>query len=99
MNAHGVAGDLGDVLVRKGNLVPAVARANQVAQLLGGCQTHLGQHLFHGQLGADLGVDLAADGGIGTDLSVLVQNDRFRVGGAYVTTAVIFHSTYSFYRC
>ena len=91
MHAHGMAGDLGNVLVREGNLVAPVARADQVLQVLAALQADLGQHFVHRRNRRLLGIDLAANGGIGYHLAVLVQNDRLRVGGTYVTTAEIFH--------
>ena len=33
MHAHGVAADLGDILVREGDLVAAVARADEVGEV------------------------------------------------------------------
>ena len=54
-------------------------------------ETCLLAHLGHGRDGALLGIDLAANGGVGNHLAVLVQNDCLGVGGTYVTTAEVFH--------
>ena len=95
VHAHGVAGDLADVLVREGDLVAAVAGADEVGEVLGGFQPgDLGDDLVHGRDGGLFGIDLAFDGGVGNHLAVLVEDDRFGVGGTYVATAEIFHTVY-----
>ena len=99
MHAHGVTGDLGDILVGEGDLVAPVAGADQIAQLLRGVQAHLVQNLLHSQLSGDFGIDLAADGGVGADLAVLIQNDRLGISGTHITAAVVFHSRKLLYIC
>ena len=97
MHAHGVAGDLADVLVREGDLVAAVAGADEVGEVLGGLELgDLGDDLVHGRDGGLFGIDLALDGGVGNHLAVLVEDDRFGVGGTYVATAEVFHTVFSF---
>ena len=95
MHAHGVAGDLGDVLVSERNLVAAVASTNQISQILGALQAGSLADLVHRSDGALLGVDLGANGGVRDHLAGLVHNNSFRVGRAYVATAKEFHISIS----
>ena len=89
-----MAGDLGDVLIREGDLVAAVAGTDEVAELLGILQTCLLADFRHCGNSTLLGVDLAADGGIGNDLAGLVKYYCLCVGGAYVAAAEIFHFSF-----
>ena len=90
MDAHGVAADLGDVLVGKGDLIAAVAGADEVLKILGGLQVRdLVNDFLHGDLGGLLGVDLAADGGVCDNVSLLVKDDCFGVSGADIASGEI----------
>ena len=90
MDAHGVAADLGDVLVGKGDLVAAVAGADEVLKILGGMQVgDLIDDFLHGDLGRLLGVDLAADGGVRDNVSLLVKDDCFGVSGTDIASGEI----------
>ena len=92
VHAHGVAGDLGDVLVSERDLVAAVAGADQVSELLGVLQADLIADFLHGSDRGLLRIDLAANRRVGAHFAVLVENNCLRVGGTYVASAKIFHS-------
>ena len=91
LRSYIMAADLGDVLIRERNLVAAVARADQVRQILAALQTRLGADLFHRRNRAQLGIDLGTDGGIGNYFAGLIQNYCLGVGGSYVAAAKVFH--------
>ena len=58
------------------------------------------RHFCHGLIqrfpGAEHRIDAAAQGHIGRDLSVFIQNDAFRIGTSCVASAKIFHRVSSF---
>ena len=90
MDAHGVAADLGDVFIREGDFIAAVAGADKVLKILGGLQVrNLIDDFLHGDLSGLLGVDLTADGGVRDNVSLLVKDDCFGVGGADVASGEI----------
>ena len=96
MDAHGVAGDFGNILIREGNLVAAVAGTDEVLEILAGRKLgNLVNDFLHRRDGALLGVDLALDCGVGNHLAVLIQDDCLGIGGTYVATAEILHFIYS----
>ena len=86
-----MAGNLGNIFIRKRNFVTAVSGTDQVLQFLGGLQANLIQNLVHGDSGTCLGVDFAFYGSVGTDITVLIQNDCFRISGTDIASAKIFH--------
>ena len=50
MDTHGVAGDLGDVLICERDLVPAVTGSDQVLEIFGALQADLVEDFLHGEL-------------------------------------------------
>ena len=99
MDTHGVAGDLGDVLLGERDLVASVSRSDEIGEIFDGAETGLLQDFVHGQLGRLRGVDLALERGVRDDFPVLVEDDGLRVGGAYVTASIVFHSISSSHDC
>jgi hypothetical protein len=76
-----MAADLRDVFVRKGDLVAAVARADQIGQGLGVLQVRdLFDRLLHGDPCGLLGINLALYRGIRDNVASLVEDHAFGIG-------------------
>ena len=72
MDAHRVAGDLGDVLICERDLVTAVTGTDEVLELFLGLEADLVEDFLHRDASGLFRVDLGFDGGVGNDLAVLI---------------------------
>ena len=72
MDAHGVAGNLGNVLVGERDLVTAVTGTDEVRKVALGIQSGLAEDFLHGDPSGLFRVDLGFDGRAADDLAGLI---------------------------